>query len=168
MNDFTLYQIKDDYIAFANMIAECSNEELAVIGLADCLEQIQDAFENKAINVAKVMRSLQTNAEAVKEVAKALMEKAKQIETKCDYLTIYLRENMRACDIKRITSPELTISLRKSGGRIVIDDESKIPSEYINHKEIMSVDKNRLKADLLEDHVIDGCHLDFTPTLQVK
>jgi len=168
MNDFTLYQIKDDYLAFANMLAECSEDEIATIGLSECLEQIKDSFEDKAINIIKIIRSLEANAKAIKEASKKLAVKAKRIESKVNYISNYLRNNMIECNIKKIESPELTVLLRNNSGSVIIDNENIIPEEYFNIKEIIQVDKMKIKADYSSDNKIAGCHIDFTPTLQVK
>ncbi len=60
------------------------------------------------------------------------------------------------------------IQLNASPGSLVIEDESKIPAEYIKTKTTTSIDKTALKNDIKEWLIIEGCNIEVWYSLVIK
>ena len=60
------------------------SDDLPAEVIADTLEALEGDFESKAVQVAKFVLSLQANAAAVADAAKAMKERAERIQKRAD------------------------------------------------------------------------------------
>ncbi|SDV49243.1 siphovirus Gp157 family protein [Chitinasiproducens palmae] len=124
----SLYVIASEYRQAADTLAELDLDEQTV---ADTLESISGDITEKATNVAAFIRNLESTAEAVKNAAKGMTDRAKAIEARADRIKHYLLANMQHAGIKKIDSPLFAITVKDNPVSVVIDDERQIPAEYM-------------------------------------
>jgi aromatic ring-opening dioxygenase LigB subunit len=140
----SLYQLSAEYqMAFAELM---EIPDLPAEVIRDTLEGLAGDLETKSINVAAYFLSLDAQAAAIKEAEAKMAARRKAIEAKSARLKDYLKQNMQACEIQKISCPEFEISLRKNPPSVIIDDESLIPLEFIEIRETRHIDKAAIKA----------------------
>ena len=123
-----LYEIVASKAAFERL---AESEDLPPELIADTLESIEGAIEDKAKNVAAFTRNLESSAAAKREAGKAMLAKADRLEKRAESIRQYLLMNMQFAGITRIECPWFTIAVRKNPPSVVIDDESVLPAEFI-------------------------------------
>ena len=74
---------------------EVQNMELDPEVMQDTLDSIEGAIENKAENIAKLIRNLESDVSAYKEEEDRLKTKRQATENKVKWLKTYLEDNMK-------------------------------------------------------------------------
>lgn len=161
-----LYLLTQEFREAAEKLADADLPDEVI---ADTLESLQFPIEEKAKNVAMVIRNIEASAKAIKEAADAMITRAKSEENRAKHLKGYLQSAMEATGITKIESPYFVISLRNNPESVVIDAESQIPQDYM--REIparFEVDKQLVKQAIKDGYTVPGCHLTRTQSLQIK
>jgi hypothetical protein len=147
-----LYEISKDYIGFLE--ADLPEDELK-----DCLESIEESFEEKGANIVAVIDTLQCDVTAIDAAVKRLQERKKTIVANQERMKEYLRYNMEQTGINKIKHPLFSISLGKPTVTAEVTDESLIPDDYVTIKTELKPDKCKILADLKEGVDIPGATL---------
>lgn len=161
-----LYLLTQEFREAAEKLADADLPDEVI---ADTLESLQFPIEEKAKNVAMVIRNIEASAKAIKEAADAMILRAKSEESRAKNLKGYLQSAMEATGITKIESPYFVISLRNNPESVVIDAESQIPADYM--REIpasYSPDRILIKKAIQDGYEVPGCHLTRTQSLQIK
>lgn len=94
------------------------------------LAQLSDAIEDKAENIAKVIRSLEAEAEAFDNEAKRLAEQAKVRRNKVDRLKEYLLLGLTAAGKDRVKGALFTVAVQDSPPRCEVMDAGSVPDVF--------------------------------------
>jgi len=163
MNRFKLYEISNEYERAIDALVDDEKVDLSQI------EELKDVFDNKCINVAKYIKNLEIEQEAINNVIKNMSLREKRLLTQIDSLTTYLKFNIEKTGlIDPIKCPEFVIKLRNNPPSLVIDDESLIPDLYIITKEVKNFDKNAIKKDILDGFEVEGARVEHKKILVIK
>ncbi len=127
--------------------------------VADTIEAIEGEFNDKAVALISVSRTLDGNIESVDAEIKRLTARKKVLTNKKDSMVEYLRSNMEANDINKISCPLFTITLSKAKDMVVVDNEEEIPTDYIDIKMVKQPMKKEMLAALKAGDDVQGCHL---------
>jgi len=144
-------------------LKEC--EQLLMAGelteemLADTLNALSSEFKSKAVNVGLFIKSVEQMSEACKNEQARLKDRQQSFDKKVEQMKTYLLENLIAIGETKITDPLITISTRKPTKACQIDDENKVPEQYVKTKTVTSIDKRTLLADLKNGEEIEGVSL---------
>ena len=155
-----LYDMSRGYLNLMNIIDEKDDD------FTEVLNEIDDSFNNKAINVVKMIKSFEADAEAVKKEKMRLAKRQKILENKANGLKNYLFDNMKVLNKETIKSDLFDISIRKNPPSLSIQKEDAIPVEFYIPQE-PKLDKQRLK-DYIKDHDIDGVSLQQGESLSIR
>jgi hypothetical protein len=140
----SLYELSNHYRqAFDELM---SIPDLPADVIADTLEGLAGDLEVKSLNVARYFLDLDAQIAAIKDAEDRMLSRRRALESKSRSLREYLKTNMQACAISKISCPEFEISLRKAPPAVIIDDESLIPAEFIEIRETRHIDKAAIKA----------------------
>jgi len=91
---------------------------------------LQDDIQEKAINIARVLRTLEYEAQILRDEEKRLAEARHIKEAKYDRLKTYLRDAMIATNTQKAEIVGLSVSLRKTPLALVAVDEQQVPEEF--------------------------------------
>ena len=161
-----LYEITKQHIELAKLAEESDDMALAV---ADTFESIEGDFESKSISLIHVVKNMEADVVAIDTEIKRLTERKKTITNRQDSMREYLRINMQAAEISKITCPLFTITLAKGRDMVQIDDVEKIPTDYLNIKTSVVPMKKEILADLKTGKEIPGTLLIKSKTsLRIK
>ncbi len=130
------------------------------IAVKDTMEALEGEFNEKAQALATVVLNVDGNIDMIDAEIKRLQEKKKQIQTRKKSMHDYLRENMEAASIKKISCPLFTITLAMGRESVVIDEESEIPDDYVSVETIIKPDKKKIAADIKEGSEVPGAHVE--------
>ncbi|MCK9576701.1 MAG: siphovirus Gp157 family protein [Clostridia bacterium] len=117
----TLYEINQTYQEFFDKVESGEIPEEAV---SDTLESLDGEFEDKADNIACYIKSLLSDAQAIKAESDALLERAKVKKAKADRLTDYLYQAFKVRGKDKLETKRNLLKIRKNPPAVQIDDES--------------------------------------------
>lgn len=156
-----LYELTGSYIQLQNILEDMEDEDIAA-----ALDEVNDSFENKAINTVKMIKAFEADAKAVKEEKQRLGKRQKTLENKAKSLKNYIFDNMKATQKEKIHSDLFNISIRKNPPSLDIHSEEAIPTEfYIEQKP--KLDKQKLK-EYVKEYGLDGVELKQGESLSIR
>lgn len=152
----TLYTIAEQFKELA-VLAETADEDLA-IALRDTMEGIEGEFQEKGKAIAMITLNIDGDLEAIQSQIDRLTERKRIINNRKESLKEYLRSNMDAAGITKITHPLFTITCGKGKPIVVIDDEKAIPDDFVNVKATSAPDKAAIAKALKDGQEVPGAH----------
>lgn len=153
---------------YKELLALASDPEMPGDAIQNTLEAIEGEFNDKAVRIVEVINSVGSDIAAIDAEIERLQARKKVIQNKDKSIRDYLRSNMEACQIKKITCPLFTITLAAGRDVVVIDNESDLPDEYITVKTSTAPDKKAL-LEALKSGDVPGAHLEKSaPSLRIK
>ena len=146
---------------------EVQNMELDPEVMKDTLDSIEDAIENKAENIAKLIRNLESDVSAYKEEEDRLKKKRQATENKVKWLKTYLEDNMKLTGKTKFKSGMFNFSIQKNPASVNITDERIIPEEFLI-PQLPKIDKTALKDVLKNGIEVPGAELKQTEGLRIR
>lgn len=104
-----------------NDVAELKEKMLAA--WFDTLDGIEEAFEDKAVNIAVIVKSLRSEAEQLKAEKLRLAKRQSQKEKAAERLEQYLLNSMQAIGREKIDKPQAVIRVKKNPESTAVDNE---------------------------------------------
>ena len=168
-----LFEISNAYRDFIDAI---DNEEITdPETIADTLESIDAAFDDKAENIACLFKSLQAEIECIKTEAKKLTERAGYKERICERLKDYLSTNMQIVGKDKMETARCKLSFRKSESVNITDGDALLLSCSINGLNELAqtvstvkFDKVGIKKAIKGGASLDGVEIVTTNNIQIK
>lgn len=154
-----LYTITEQFKEL-EALAETADEDLA-IALRDTMEGIEGEFQEKGKAIAMVALNIDGDLEAIQSQIDRLTERKRIITNRKESLKEYLRTNMEASGITKITHPLFTITCGKGKPIVVIDDEKAIPDEFVNVKVTSAPDKAAIAKAIKDGTEVPGAHTEI-------
>jgi LPS O-antigen subunit length determinant protein (WzzB/FepE family) len=158
-----LYNLTNDYVRVLAM----SDEDVSAEALKDTLDMIKDEIEDKAENIAKLVRSLESDAAAIKEEEQRLKDRRSSIENKVTNLKAYLQQSLEVAGLQKIKRPTLTVAIQNNPPSVEVVDEILIPSHYMIPQP-SKVDKKSILSLLKEGQEIPGVQIKQTQSLRIR
>lgn len=162
--NISLYELAAQYQRDLEYI---QNSDLDEQQAAELLETMQGSIQDKAKNVAMVIRNMETTAEAIELAEKEMAARRKSIERKIDWMKNYLLENMERTGITKIESPYFVIALRDNPESLIVETDADIPAEYWKPQQ-PTLDKAGLKKDIQLGVIVPGCRLERKKSVRIK
>ncbi len=91
---------------------------------------LQDDFQDKAINVGKWQQGLEKESEVLANEISKLNAKKKRLDKQAKYYKELLLSEMKKHNLEKIGDEVISLSVRKAPKSIVVADVNKLPSEY--------------------------------------
>ena len=163
----SLYEISTVYRQFMDLV---ELEEIPEEAIADTLEGIQGDFNDKADNIACVIKNLNAEAEAIKTEMSILDSRMKAKRNRANNLKQYLAAAMQKIGANKLETARNCLSFRKST-QLVIEDEINFMQKHADlcKSEIkITIPKADITKLLKSGQVITGARLVEKQNLQVK
>ena len=157
-----LYELNATY----NQLLEMA-DDLDPQVLKDTLESIKESIEDKAENTAKLIRSWEAEAKAIKEEEKRLAERRRAIENNVSRVKVYLFEQMQIAGLEKVKRPTISISIANNPPSVQVIDPEKIPSFFMIEQE-PKIDKKAILEALKNGTEIDGCTIKREKGLRIR
>ncbi|MES1053547.1 siphovirus Gp157 family protein [Bacillus thuringiensis] len=125
--------------------------------LEDTLQAIEESIQDKAQNIALLIKNLEADTEAIKLEEKRLAERRRAVENNCKNLKDYLYQQMTLLEVKRIK------------GTIVTDiaEDAIVPPEYMIPQP-PKIDKKSLLAAVKDGMQWDGITLKQSEGVRIR
>lgn len=165
-----LYELTAEYQAFLLAI---ENDDIPEEAITDTLESIVTAIEEKADNIACIIKSLTAEVEAIKAEKKRLSDRIEAKEKRVKQLESYLANTIIAAGIDNIETARNKLTFRKSE-RVVIDNESAFVEWAKEHNDSLltykqpEISKKAVKEVLSSGVILDGARIENCMNLQIK
>ena len=165
-----LYELAQDYKALMNAI---DNEEIPEEALIDTIESITAGIEEKADNIACILKNLAADCEAIRAEEKRLAERRKQKEKAYDRLKEYLSDSLLNLGMTKMETARNKISFRKSESveipdEVVFRDWALINNISFLTYDLPKINKTEIKKALKNGEVIEGAALVTSQNIQIK
>jgi len=147
-----LHEMTKDYIGFLE--SDMSGDELT-----DCLDSIEDAIDEKASNIVKLVNSLDVDVSGIDKEIKRLQAMKKTITNNQTNLKEYLRYNMEVTGINKIKHSLFSITLGKPTVTAEIVDIDFLPDTFVTTEIVMKADKKAILKALKNGEDIPGAVL---------
>ena len=162
-----LYEITGQFKELA-ALAENADEDMAS-AIHDTMQGIEAEFNDKALAVSHVILNFNSDIAALDVEIDRLTDRKRVIANRQKEIKEYLRKNMDAAGITKISCPLFSITLAKGRESVVVDDESAIPDELMRVKTDMSPDKTAIAVLLKSGSEVPGARLERgQSTIQIK
>lgn len=136
-----LYELTSNYRELQLMIEDGVDPS----SVADTLQAIEESIQDKAQNIALLIKNLEADTEAIKLEEKRLVERRKSVENNCKSLKDYLYQQMTVLEVKRIKGTIVTVGIQKNPVSLDIAEDAVVPPEYMI-PQLPKVDKKLLLA----------------------
>ncbi|WP_331473254.1 siphovirus Gp157 family protein, partial [Clostridioides difficile] len=107
-------------------------------------EIIKQEIQNKNTRIVSVIIDIDSDINSLDLEIKRMQELKKIKKNSLDRLKSNIKECMELLGIKKVKTFLGNISIRKSAGSLVIEDEEKIPAIYKTVEQVVKVDKNTI------------------------
>ena len=164
-----LYEIANEYLALVEAI---ENEEIPEEAVADTLEAITAEIEDKADNIACLMKTLNAEALAIREEEKRLAKRRQAKERVAERCKEYLSDMLKKVGIDKVETTRNKITFRKSEA-VEVDEVAFINWAMTNRDDLRTysaptANKTEIKKALKDGAEIVGAVLRVNQNIQIK
>ena len=166
-----LYQLSESKLQALQIIDDMISEGCSDAEMQEAyalLNQLDENFQEKAVNVAMYVRNLETESAAIAEAEKEMSARKKALNNKADRLKNYLLSEMQRTQTKQIKCPYFVLSLRKTPASVRIAPNAVIPDYLLAPPKPQEADKRAIKEAIEKGLVIEGVTLESGETLSIK
>lgn len=165
-----LYEIAADY---ENLILAIENGDIPEEAIADTLESITALLEDKADNIACLIKNLASDVVAIKAEEKNLEDRRKAKERQIDRLKAYLSEALLKSGYSKLETPRNKISFRRSESVVVDDEDGFIAWAESNDDSLLTykdptINRTEVKKALENGVKVECVHIETRQNIQIK
>lgn len=165
----SLYSLTDECRNLYDALMASADEETGEvdISLVNALAERQEAWEDKAVAVACVYRSLDEDAARVGREIERLTAMKKRLERERDRVKEGLSAAFTALGVEKVKGMYADISFRASE-QTIIDNADAVPEEYMTVKTTYTPNKTAIKEAIKAGKEVPGAHLEQRKNIQIK
>lgn len=157
MSNLSLYDISTEFEALREMLENDGGE---VTQDNEALEvYIQNLLTTKTDGCVQYIESQEDLINLAKEKITRLKNFIDSKENTIERFKNYVMSCMDRMQIKEVTGKLCQIKERKPSKVVVVEDQDKIPAEFVTVEVVTKVDKNKLKKAISEGAKIEGASL---------
>ena len=160
-----LYEITQDIAELEELI---NNEELSEEEITEVKSMIESVLNEKAEQIAYVIKNKESDIKAIKEEEKRLKEKRQSVEKSAERLKSYVLENLLMLDKKKIKTSVGDIAIRRSQAVEISTDVNTLDDKFKRVKTTVEADKKVLKEAIKDGELIDGVEIVENYSLNVR
>ena len=161
-----LYELSHEYQDIEDKLATVDNAEDAQ-SVTAMLDGVTAAIEDKLLAIARVVKNLDAEAEAIKAEQLRLEERRSALVNNVRRLKDYAQQHMEQSGIDRAKDDLFTVALQNSPPSVQVDNESVIPKDYWRYP-APSVDKRSILDALKSGEEIPGVSLRQSRSLRIR
>ena len=144
-----LYELTEQYNQVMDML---NNTDADMQAIKDTLEGLQGDIEDKAINIAKMIKTLDADIETIKVEEKRLNDRRKVYENRKDSIKEYLEQQLKTVGIEKVKTATMTVSMQNNPPSVNIVDEEAL-KEWAKGKDFCWIVK---EPELSKRALLDG------------
>jgi hypothetical protein len=168
MKSLTLYELRTEYRAALDLLAEMPEDEIDMESFSAGLAALESDLTAKAAAVACYIRELEAEALAILDLVRAQNDRVDQLDSAADRLRNYLLGELNLAGLATVSDPRIQLKIRKNPPRVAITDAESIPPQWWRTRTIQEPDKIEIKNALKAGQEIPGAALEITERLEIK
>lgn len=158
-----LYELTQEY----NQLQQLINDPDASLEIIqEVLGGLHEQIEVKAENIAKLIKSMDGDIEALVNEEKRLQANRKALENKKDNIKRYLQDQLEAVGLAKVKTPLFSIGIQNNPPKVVLEDERMICEDYIYTE--TKIDMKAIKDDLKAGKEVPGAKLVQERILRIR
>jgi hypothetical protein len=130
MSALSLYVLTDRYRELSRLGTDEELSEIERQAIINTLDGMGGEITEKTESIAGYIVYLQRLAAAAAERERDLHQRAHRIKERAEWLKEYVRRSLEKVGIRKIESPEFTVTRVANPPSVEIIDESEVPDEY--------------------------------------
>ncbi|WP_283699127.1 siphovirus Gp157 family protein [Clostridium perfringens] len=158
-----LYELAQNYLNLQELL---ENPEVPRELILESLGEVGGELEEKAENIAKLIKTIDLEVKAIEEEEKRLANNRKAMKNKSKALKDYLEGAMISTGKTKFKGNLFSFNIQKNAPSVDIIDENLIPKEFIEFEPIIK--KKEILAALKNGEVIEGVRLKQTESLRIR
>lgn len=162
-----LFEISGEYQHLLDNLCDPETGEISEQTLVK-LDEVGQELDKKCIAVASYIKNIDAERKAIEEAKRAMAAREAAMDKVVTNLTNYLQTNMERTGKTEVSCPYFAIKIKKCPVSVDVLDEEAVPSEYKKRKEIISVDKMKLREELTNGVIIPGVALKQNNRLEIR
>lgn len=160
----TLHQLAGELLELKQM---ASDGEIDAQVFCDTFEAVEGDFEQKAEGYAVVIQEWENDIDFIEKEIKRLSNIKKTRETNVERAKRTLEFYMAITQKRDFKTPLFSFKIQKNPPSLVVDDESKVPEEFVKIKK--EIDKTALKKFVKDnENSLDFAHLEQKESLRIR
>lgn len=162
-----IFDLSEQYVKFA---AVAEDMELPPEAVADTFEALDGEFDDKADNLACIIKELTAAAKDIKEQEDALKARRRAKENAAERLKSLLSMSMQRIGRERIDTARNLITFRKSTGLRIEDEDDFVQRhrDLCKVETVVTIPKKEITDRLKAGEEISGATLETRQNLQIK
>lgn len=160
-----LYEITERYQNL-EIILDNADENLKEI-LLSSLEEIKEEFNEKALNLVKYIKNIESDIDGFKAEEKRLEGRRKSLESQKESIKEYLYTEMVKIGQKKADLGLFKLNIQKNPASVNVLDEKLIDKKYLIQQE-PKIDKKTILNDLKNNVEVKGCEIKQGESLRIK
>lgn len=158
----TLYDLTNQYQQLLELESEIDEQTFI-----DTLQSIDEAIEDKAENLAKVIKEMEATITTVANEVNRLQSKKQVVANRVSNLKTYLQGEMEKVNKTKIKGELFTVNIQNNPPSLRVDRTDNIPKDFFIEQE-PTLDKKALKEAVKNGEVIEGVELKQTRSLRIR
>lgn len=159
-----LYELTQNYLNLQELLEDPA-VPVEVINTA--LSKVGEQLEDKAENIAKLIKTMEVEVTGYKEEEARLAARRKTLEIRTKGLKEYLESSMRAVDKFKFKGKLFSFNIQKNQASVEVLDESLIPKELFNTPAPV-LDKKETLSRLKAGEEVPGVILKQSESLRIR
>ena len=159
-----LYELTENYRNLQDLL---ENPEIDQDLITNALDEVGEQLEEKAENIAKLIKTLEVEVNGYKTEEKRLADRRKTLENRITGLKSYIDAAMKATGKKKFKGQLFSFNIQKNPPSVNITDSTLIPKEYFVEQEPV-LDKKTVLAELKNGVIVPGAELKQTESLRIR
>ena len=162
-----IFDLSEQYVKFA---AVAEDMELPPEAVADTFEALDGEFDDKADNLACIIKELTAAAKDIKEQEDALKARRRAKENAAERIKSLLSMSMQRIGRERIDTARNLITFRKSTGLRIEDADDFVQRhrDLCKVETVVTIPKKEITDRLKAGEEISGATLETRQNLQIK
>ena len=160
----SLYQLTENY---NNILELADNPEVTEDMIKEALDSISLEIEFKAVNIAKLIKSIESDIAGVKAEKDRLAAKEKSMSNKVKNLKEYLYSAMKLTGKEKIKTDLFSFNIQKNPASVNVISDTDIPEEFLVEMP-KQINKKAILEKLKAGETVPGCELQQTTSLRIK
>ena len=157
-----LYELSTGYKNIEYLLENGEDsEELAAV-----LNSLGEEIEDKAENIAKLIKNYESDINAFKEEEKRIAERRRTLENDVKRLKEYLFNNMKLTGKTKFKKGTFSFNIAKNPASVEITNVDIISSDYKTYTEVL--DKKAILQDLKNGKDVQGAILKQGESLRIR
>ena len=159
-----LYELTQNYLNLQELL---ENPEIPTEMINVALNEVEGEFEEKAENIAKLIKSIEVDIKGYKEEETRLSNNRKSLENRVKGLKDYLENSMRTLNKNKFKGKLFSFNIQKNAPSVEVVDYELIPERFYIEQDPLLSKKDILQA-LKDGEDIPGVALKQTESLRIK